>query len=48
MKQADFTLAKSWRQETGKVFKKLFDHGFQARDLLRTKEEAYSYYVFTK
>ncbi|WP_121616398.1 GNAT family N-acetyltransferase [Virgibacillus halodenitrificans] len=48
MKQTDFTLAKSWRLETGKVFKKLFDHGFQARDLLRTKEEAYSYYVFIK
>ncbi|WP_077358687.1 GNAT family N-acetyltransferase [Virgibacillus halodenitrificans] len=48
MKQTNFTLAKSWRLETGKVFKKLFDHGFQARDLLRMKEEAYSYYVFTK
>ncbi|MDY0394542.1 GNAT family N-acetyltransferase [Virgibacillus halophilus] len=46
VKQADFEAAKSWRLQSGKVFQKLFDHGFQASDLIR--KEDFSYYVFTK
>ncbi|MEW9677338.1 GNAT family N-acetyltransferase [Lentibacillus sp. L22] len=47
IKQTDFSLAKQWRLETRKVFQQLFDHGFQASDLIREAAHDYSYYVFT-
>ncbi|HLR69192.1 MAG TPA: GNAT family N-acetyltransferase [Virgibacillus sp.] len=47
IKQTDFQLAKKWRMETRKVFLTLFEHGFQAKDLIRG-ERSVHYYVFAK
>lgn len=46
IKRADFELARKWRLQSGKVFQRLFDNGFQANDLIRKGNV--SYYVFTK
>lgn len=48
IKQMDFQLAKKWRMETQKVFRDLFDNGYQASDLILGHTGELNYYVFTK
>lgn len=48
IKHDNIELAKAWRYETRKVFQTLFNHGYQAKDLVRDQANQLSYYYFSK
>ncbi|NBJ68172.1 MULTISPECIES: GNAT family N-acetyltransferase [Clostridia] len=48
IKQADVSLAMTWRLRTREVFQKLFAEGFKARDVIRKQTENICFYYFTK
>ncbi|MBR3119187.1 GNAT family N-acetyltransferase [Oceanobacillus profundus] len=47
LKEENFNLAKEWRLITQELFRRLFQHGYQASDFIHYAED-YNYYVFRK